>query len=161
MGLFTISRKLRFRVCNHGKPHASSPDSKGMSMLIQRGKGSWEGCSNRVHCFSLAQSLSEKELFFFLWLCYSCKVWAHPLWSPSSVQLRSLLCPWDSPGKNTGVGCHPLLQEILPIQGLNPHLLQCRRILYSLSPTGRPCLLLFYSNHFSLWLCDKALLSPL
>ena len=46
MGLFTISRKLQFRVCNHGKSHASSPDSKGMSMLMQRGKGSWEGCSN-------------------------------------------------------------------------------------------------------------------
>ena len=28
-------------------------------------------------------------------------------------------CPWDSPGKNTGVGCHALLQGILPIQGLN------------------------------------------
>ena len=23
-----------------------------------------------------------------------------------------LICPWDSPGKNTGVGCHALLQEI-------------------------------------------------
>ena len=30
-----------------------------------------------------------------------------------------LLCPWDSPGKNTGVGCHALLQGIFPTQGLN------------------------------------------
>ena len=29
----------------------------------------------------------------------------------------------DSPGKNTGVGCHSLLQRIFPTQGLNPHLL--------------------------------------
>ena len=29
----------------------------------------------------------------------------------------------DSPGKNTGVGCHFLLQGIFPTQGLNPHLL--------------------------------------
>ena len=28
-----------------------------------------------------------------------------------------LLCPWDSPGKNTGVGCHALLQGIFPAQG--------------------------------------------
>ena len=28
-----------------------------------------------------------------------------------------LLCPWDSPGKNTGVGCHSLLQGIFPTQG--------------------------------------------
>ena len=34
-----------------------------------------------------------------------------------------LLCPWDSPGKNTGVSCHALLQEIFPSQGLNPRLL--------------------------------------
>ena len=29
------------------------------------------------------------------------------------------LCPWDSPGKNTGVGCHSLLQGIFPTQGSN------------------------------------------
>ena len=29
------------------------------------------------------------------------------------------LCPWDFPGKNTGVGCHFLLQGILLIQGSN------------------------------------------
>ena len=39
----------------------------------------------------------------------------------------------DSPGKNTGVGCHALLQGIFPTQGLKLHLLRllhCRRILY-------------------------------
>ena len=44
-----------------------------------------------------------------------------------------LLCPWDSPGKNTGVGCHALLQGILPIQGSSPLLLcllHCRQILW-------------------------------
>ena len=34
-----------------------------------------------------------------------------------------LLCPWDSLGKNTGVGCHFLLHGIFPTQGLNLHLL--------------------------------------
>ena len=29
-------------------------------------------------------------------------------------------CPWDSPGKNTGVGCHALLQGIFPTQGSHP-----------------------------------------
>ena len=29
-----------------------------------------------------------------------------------------LPCPWDSPGKNTGVGCHALLREILPYPGI-------------------------------------------
>ena len=34
-----------------------------------------------------------------------------------------LFCPWDFPGKNTGVGCYFLLQGIFLTQGLNPHLL--------------------------------------
>ena len=41
---------------------------------------------------------------------------------PHELQPVRLVCPWDSPGKNTGVGCHALLQGILPSQGLNPHL---------------------------------------
>ena len=40
------------------------------------------------------------------------------LWPPGLY-----LCPWDFPGKKTGVGCHFLLQGIFLTQGLNPHLL--------------------------------------
>ena len=35
--------------------------------------------------------------------------------------------------KNTGVGCHFLLQGMFPIQELYPGLLHCRQILYRLS----------------------------
>ena len=34
-----------------------------------------------------------------------------------------LLCPWNSPGRNTGVGCHSLLRGIFPTQGSPLHLL--------------------------------------
>ena len=44
------------------------------------------------------------------------------LW-PHGLQPARLLCPWDFPGRNTGVGCHFLLWGIFPIQGLNPYLL--------------------------------------
>ena len=44
----------------------------------------------------------------------------------------------DSPGKNTGVGCHALLQGIFPTQGLNPVFPHCRRIPYHLSHQGSP-----------------------
>ena len=50
----------------------------------------------------------------------------------------SLLCPWNSPGKNTRVGCHSLLQGIFPTQVSNPGLLHCRWILYRLSHQGTP-----------------------
>ena len=46
---------------------------------------------------------------------------------------------WYSPGKNTGVGCHGLLQGIFPTQGSNPGLLHCRWILYRLNHQGRQC----------------------
>ena len=44
----------------------------------------------------------------------------------------------NSPGKNTGVDCHALLQGIFPTQGLNPGLSHCRWILYHLSHQGSP-----------------------
>ena len=53
-------------------------------------------------------------------------------------QPTRLLCPWDFPGKNTGVGCHSLLQGIFVTQGSNPGLLHCQQILYHLSQQGSP-----------------------
>ena len=44
----------------------------------------------------------------------------------------------DSPGKNTGVGCHAVFQGIFPTQGSNPGLPQCKQILYCLSHQGSP-----------------------
>ena len=41
----------------------------------------------------------------------------------------SFLCLWNSPSKNTGVGCHALLQGITPTQGWSPGFLHCRRVL--------------------------------
>ena len=60
-----------------------------------------------------------------------------------SLQLQEwcsarLLCPWDSPGKNTGVGCHFLLRGIFPTLESNPGLLHCRCTLYQLSHQGSP-----------------------
>ena len=54
------------------------------------------------------------------------------------LQPTRLLCPWDFPGKNTGVGCHFLLQGIFPTQGSNSGLLHCRQILYHLRHQGSP-----------------------
>ena len=48
------------------------------------------------------------------------------------------LCPWNSPGKNTGVDCHSLLQGIFLTQGSIPGLLHCRQFLYHLSHQGKP-----------------------
>ena len=52
----------------------------------------------------------------------SCSVVADPV-RPHELQAASGFCLWNFPGKNTGSGCHFLLQGIFPIQGLNPSLL--------------------------------------
>ena len=46
-----------------------------------------------------------------------------PLLQPHGLQPTRLLCPWNFPGKNTGMGCQLLLQGIFPTQGLKQHLL--------------------------------------
>ena len=86
--------------------------------------------------------------YFYCYLMCGCvhhsfvstSLWSCGLWPPR------LLCPWDFPGKNTGVGCHFSLQRIFPTQGSNPHLLHCRWILYPLSHRGSP-----FNDHRFKW----------
>ena len=72
------------------------------------------------------------------WILYHWATWEAPsqhtcavLSCQSCLTLCNLMdcsppdsCPWDYPGKNTGVGCHFLLQRIFPAQESNLHLLQ-------------------------------------
>ena len=57
-------------------------------------------------------------------------------WHLHGLQPARLLCPWNSLGKNTGVGSHFLLQGIFPTQGSNTGLLHCGQILYHPSNQG-------------------------
>jgi len=78
--------------------------------------------------------------FSRIWLCAI-------LWT-----VVRLLCPWDSPGKNTGVGCHTLLQGIFPIQGSSLglfHLLHWQVGFSPLVPPGKPMLVYRNINDFS------------
>ena len=69
------------------------------------------------------------------YMCVSCSVMSDFL-KPHGLQLVRLLCTWDSLGKDTGMGCYSLPQEIFPTQGMNPGLTYCRQILYHLSHKG-------------------------
>ena len=85
--------------------------------------------SRRKLCFNL--SISHLEVV----LC------AQPpshvgLCNPMHCSLPGFSVLSDSPGKNTGVGSHILLQGISPTQGSNPDLPHCRWILYCLSHQG-------------------------
>jgi len=80
----------------------------------------------------------SQEILFVVSCMHGCQVASVVSESlrPHGLLPTQLLCPWNSPGKNTGVGCHALLQGIFPTQGSNPcllwllQLLHCRQILY-------------------------------
>ena len=52
---------------------------------------------------------------------------------PPGLYPAKLLCPWNSPGKNTGLGCHSLLQGIFLTQGANAGVSHSRHSLHHLS----------------------------
>ena len=64
---------------------------------------------------------------------------------PHALWPTRLLCPWDSPGKNTGVGCHFLLQGIFPTQGSNLGLPHCRQTLLVASISSH----LIWCSHYN------------
>ena len=56
----------------------------------------------------------------------------------NSLRPHGQYSPWNSPGQNTGVDSLFLLQEIFPVQELNPGLPHCRQSLYQLSDQESP-----------------------
>ena len=86
-------------------------------------------------------------LVMFLVLAVLCLVAQSCLFE--TLWTAKFLCSWDSPGKNTAVGCHALLQGIFPTHGSNPGLPYCRRILYYLSHQGSSWILEWIAYPFS------------
>ena len=68
------------------------------------------------------------------------------LCDPSDCSPPSSSVHGDSPGKNTGVGCHAVLQGIFPTQEWKAGLSYCRRILYHLSSVVSYCELIWASS---------------
>ena len=97
-----------------------------------------KSCFLKLSCYSLDHAV----------LCLvtqSCLTLCHPL---DCSQLGGSV-HGDSPGKNTGVNCHALLQSIFPTQGLNPGLQHCRQILYHLNHQRNPRILEWVAYPFS------------
>ena len=89
-----------------------------------------------IHWHESAMDLHVFPILIFLkWseVAQSCPT----LCDPMDCSLPSFSVHGIFPGKNTGMGCHFLLQEIFPTQGLNPSLLHCRQALYCLSHQGK------------------------
>ena len=96
--------------------------------------GSFSSPWTITHQAPLSMGFSRQE-YWLLLCCVSRSVVSDSL-QPQGLEPSRLLCPWDSPGKNTGVGCYFLLQRIFPTQGWNLCLLHDRQILLLLSQQG-------------------------
>ena len=92
-----------------------------------------------IKCIAKDKKIYEKIVYIYDRLCCS--------WSLSHVWLcdpMNCICSLpgssvhgNSPGKNTGVGCHAFLQGIFPTQGLNPSLPHHKWILYHKANSSR------------------------
>ena len=71
---------------------------------------------------------------------------------PRGLQVLRRLCPWDSPGKNTGGGCHFLLQGIFLTQEVNPCILHwqtgCYCCFFKPSEPQESVMVTFFQKHF-------------
>ena len=85
-----------------------------------------------------------------MWVIQSCPTLCnHMDRSPPGSSVFGIL-----PGKNTGVGCHALLQGIFLTHGSNSGLLHCRQILYCLSHQGSP---LIHGSHKYFFVWERSL----
>ena len=102
------------------------------------GKNTGVGCHFLLQCMEVK---SEIGPLFYLWCVRACSVVSDSL-QPHGLWPTRLLCPWDFPGKNTGVGCHFLLQGIFPTQGSNLCHLHLLHWQVGSLPPGKPLLFL-------------------
>ena len=89
-----------------------------------------------AHLLRQLLALVCKHLCAVLSAVLSCSVVPESL-QPHGLYSARLLCPWDSLGKNAGVGCHGLLQGIFQTQGSNQHLLHWQVGSLPLVPPGK------------------------
>ena len=115
--VFFYFKKKNFQVINFVEPFLRIVGSKSL----------WHFYKNWLEAWRVGHSVAFDPL------------WHHGLYP------TKFLCPWVSPGRNTGVSSHSLLQGIFPTQGSNSDLLYCRQILYLLSHQGS----LFQDIHLS------------
>ena len=122
----------------HKESDMTEHSVKGKTMVYfwSLSKCVYNGEGSKIFCVS-----GSKKEFKFNWSgrwwmktgAWNCESenssMSHSLGSHGLYPAR-ILCPWNSPGKNTGGSFHFLFQGIFPSQGSNLSLLHCRQILY-------------------------------
>ena len=86
-------------------------------------------------CFAYLSRSCHRKLHLLKYV--SCSVVSDSLWPHGLLPMR-LLCPWDSQGKNTGVGCHYFLQGNLSNLGVEPGSFAFQADSLLSEPPGKP-----------------------
>ena len=120
-GGWTAMRPVKSKLQELGcqcENYQSSPEKKSSN------QDPWPSIHSRVFQPQTGVSVSLVSMRVSVCVCACWVTQSHPtLLRPHGPQSTRPLCPWDSPGKNTGGGCHFLLQGIFLTRGWNPHLL--------------------------------------
>ena len=116
-----------------------------------------------VYCIIQQNAYTLKALFAIFYFALLINLWfilygscsvshsavSDSLWSRGPTRI---LCSWNTPGKNTGVGSYSLLQVIFLTQGSNLGFLYCRQILYCLSHQESP----LFTCYWLILISDKS-----
>jgi len=114
---------------------------------FQRGEGECRLLHTR-HCAKCFIFVVVVQLLSHVWLFVT----------PWTVARQAPL-PWDSPGKNSWIGCCFLLQGIFPTQGSNPRLLHWQADCLPLSYLGSPSAVCTLC-HLNQQLCEVFIITP-
>ena len=133
-----------WKVASQALPSMGFPERVGCHFLLQ-GVFLTRGSYPRLlDCHFTAESPGKPKYIFSLpettmcCCCYLLAKWCPILLQPHGQQPTRVLCPWNSPGKNTGVSSYSLLQGIFPTQGSNLPLLLWQMDSLPLRHQGRP-----------------------
>ena len=143
-----VPQRCSYRACFTWL-HITSPEAAGALKTRQRPTGPHATLPELCSLLKMQLLLCPHSCFLHKY----CHSWWSSLVPSAKVKVlvtpsRSTFCypmdysppgsrPWNSPGKNTGVGCHSFLHGVFPTQGSNPGLLHCRQIIYHLNHLGR------------------------
>ena len=134
------------------KPEDSTAASYDVFFFFkrQRGKLGLEP-PMKSSTFSSLASLDRSYMYIYIYTCMCAKLLQSCLTLFDSTDWACHpLCPWDSPGKNTGVGCCVLLQGVFPTLGWN--CVSCSSCIpggfFTIGPPGKPTHTHMYTQKF-------------
>ena len=133
---------MKSKIRLHNNTNTNKALHKSNKKTIIRGK--WQGKDGQVILYCLWCKRERNGVLRYNMLIVAAPALSR-VWLCVTPWTR-LLCPWDSPGKNTGVGCHLLLQGVFMTQGSNLCLLRWQVNSLPLNHLGKTIISYYYKT---------------